>query len=102
MTIIHKGIHGWIAETSVPLNGNRQLRFHTMKRSNGAVSTAVQCVKQEPGGFSFVVFQDFNARVLSESGRATEKFVADQHQRALAMLDDIKAACERHYTKEPA
>lgn len=102
MTIIHKGIHGWTAETSVPLNGNRELRFHTMKRSSGAVITTAQCGESDGYFFRYVMFQDFNARVLSEPGRATEKFVADQHQRALALLDDIKAACAAHYAKEPA
>ena len=101
-TRISKGFHGWTADTHVPLEDGYALHFCTMKRSNGAIVTTAQRVKTERGGFSFVMFQDFNMRVLSESGRATEKFIADQHQRALAKLEEIKAACEAHYSKEAA
>ena len=106
-TFIRKGFHGWTADTHVPLEDGYALHFCTMKRSNGAIVTTAQRVKTERSssgftGFSFVMFQDFNMRVLSESGRATEKFIADQHRRALAKLAEIKAACEAHYSKEAA
>lgn len=101
-THISKGHYGWTARTQVPLDDGYAIDFCTMKRSNGAIVTTAQRVKTERGGFSFVMFQDFNMRVLSESGRATEKFIADQHQRGLAKLEEIKAACEDHYSKEAA
>ena len=96
-THISKGHYGWTARTQVPLDEEHALDISTMKRSNGAIVTIATRVKLADGGFSFVMFQDFNMRVLSESGRATEKFVTDQHQRALALLEEIKSACERHY-----
>lgn len=97
-TKINKGFHGWVAETSVQLDDGHALQFTTMKRSSGGVSTTVTRVKPTEYGYSFVAFQDFNMRVLSEPLRATEKAVADQHQRALALLDEIKAACDEHYS----
>ena len=101
-TRISKGFHGWTADTSVPLDDTRQLRFTTMKRSNGAISTTCQCGESDGSFFKYVMFQDFNMRVLSEPGRATEKFIADQHQRALALVDEIKRVCKAHYSKETA
>ncbi len=103
-TKISKGIHGWTAETRVPLDEGYALHILTMKRHNGAVVTTAQRVKLECYGFSYVAFQDFNMRVPTDLkvGRATEKAIADQHQRALAKLGEIKAACDAHYAKEVA
>lgn len=101
-TRISKGHYGWTARTQVPLDDGHAIDFCTMKRSNGAIVTTAQRVKLERNSFSYVMFQDFNMRVLSEPGRATEKFIADQHQRALALVDEIKRVCAAHYTKETA
>lgn len=97
ITHIRKGIYGWTADTQIPLDNGRELRFTTMKRSNGMVTTTVQCGKIEDKFFTYVMFQDFNARLISDVARATEKAVTQQHQNALAMLDDVKQACSKFY-----
>lgn len=97
-THIAKSHFGWRAETTVKLDGSRILNFVTLKRSNGALITTASCGKSDGNFFSFVMFQDFNERVIAETpARVTEKVVADQHHRALQQLDTIKARCAAHH-----
>lgn len=97
-THIAKSHYGWRAETTVELGGNRILNFVTMKRSNGALVTTANCGRSDGNFFSFVIFQDFSERVITETpARVTEKVVTDQHLRALRQLDAIKARCAAYY-----
>lgn len=98
MTQIYKSHYGWRAQTTIDLGAGRVLDFVTLKRSNGALATTAQCGTSDGNFFSFVVFQDFSERVITETpARVTEKVVADQHRRALLQLDAIKARCADHY-----
>lgn len=98
MTQIYKSHYGWRAQTTIDLGAGRVLDFVTLKRSNGALVTTATCGKSDGNFFSFVMFQDFNERVITETpARVTEKVVADQHRRALLQLDAIKARCAAHY-----
>ena len=100
MTIIQKSHYGWRAQTTIDLGAGRVLDFVTLKRSNGALVTTAPCGRSDGNFFSFVVFQDFSERVITETpARVTEKVVADQHQRALAQLDAVIARCTAHYAQ---
>lgn len=101
MTHIHKSHYGWRAQTHIDLGAGRILDVVTLKRSNGALITTAQCGKTDGNFFSFVMFQDFSERVITETpARVTEKVVTDQHRRALLQLDAIKARCAAHYAKQ--
>lgn len=98
MTSIYKSHYGWRAQTTIDLGAGRVLDFVTLKRSNGALVTTAQCGRSDGNFFSFVVFQDFSERVITEApARVTEKVVADQHRRALLQLDSIKERCANYY-----
>jgi hypothetical protein len=100
-THVRKGAYGWRACTSIPFPfGDRQLELTTMKRSNGTLATTACCGKQEGLCFTYIVFEDFNMRVLSENVRCTEAAVRAQHQKALEKLPEIEARCARHYGVE--
>lgn len=98
MTHIYKSHYGWRAQTTIDLGAGRVLDVVTLKRSNGALVTTAQCGKSDGNFFSFVMFQDFSERVITETpARVTEKVVADQHRRALLQLGAIKERCTAHY-----
>lgn len=98
MTQIYKSHYGWQAQTTIDLDAGRVLDFVTLKHSNGALVTTATCGKSDGSFFSFVMFQDFSERVITETpARVTEKVVADQHRRALLQLDATKARCAAHY-----
>jgi hypothetical protein len=98
-TYIRKGHYGWQATTNVDLDDKRVLSFTTMKRSNGQLTTTVQCMSRQEGSkfLSYVMFQDWNCRVISEVVRCTEKSVTNQHQYALSLLEELKSQCLAHY-----
>lgn len=97
-TRIAKSHYGWRAQTHIDLGAGRVLDVVTLKRSNGALVTTAQCGKTDGNFFSFVMFQDFSERVITETpARVTEKVVTDQHLRALRQLDAIKARCAAYY-----
>ena len=101
MTQIYKSHYGWRAQTTIDLGAGRVLDVVTLKRSNGALVTTAHCGRSDGNFFSFVMFQDFSERVITETpARVTEKVVADQHRRALLQLDAIKERCANHYAQQ--
>jgi hypothetical protein len=105
-TQVYKSHYGWKAVTQIELDDVRVLDFTTMKRSNGMVATNATCMSKQEGSrfLSYIMFQDFSEQVQTDlkSSRATEKTVADQHQRALAKLEEVKARCAAFYDKSEA
>ncbi len=87
------GFHGKKVETMKHIGpGNRHAQVYTMKRSNGMIATTANLVNVEAGlsaGFYSVCWAmgDPSETLESEAGRATEKALLGQHQRALAKLD---------------
>ena len=97
-TEVYKSVYGWKAETYIDLGNNRELHFTTMKRSSGVMVTTANVVRVSDGICSFVVFQDYSEAVVSEKlGRATEKAVREQHQKALLRLEEVMAKMRAHY-----
>ena len=103
-TQVYKSHYGWQAQTRVWLDDVRVLEFMTMKRFNGQLATTATCMSKQDGSrfLCHVMCQDFNERLVAENVRVTEKAVADQHQRALAKLDEVKARCAAFYDKSEA
>lgn len=105
---ITKGIRGWSAEARIPvdglpLDGHRFLKVTTHKTDRGElVTSATLCKKEDGGGFSFVVFQDYSKTVIRSKSRCTEKNVEVQQQTALNDLQHILADVRIHYAKAEA
>lgn len=102
-TRIRKGVHGWTAETEVPIGDNRVLSILTMKRWGGALSTAATVHHIETlRGMSMKSFAwtDYHQTHLTEQVRCTEKAVAKQHADVLSHISTIKQRVAEHYGEE--
>ena len=89
-TKVFKSImNGWTAETYFNIEG-KDVEITTLKRYNGQIATFYQYGKRHDNGFSFMMFQDERATLVTEPGRATEKTVADQHTRAIHIFKQLK------------
>ena len=77
---VYKAYCGWTAESYVQLEGDRWIKFLTMKRSNGTLGTIAQAITRSGYLESFVLFRDFNKLVASTTPkRITQKLVEAQH-----------------------
>lgn len=104
-TNLYKGRSGWYAETDYVLNpdtprGAQVLRIYTGKSSNGVLYTSASVHFVRDGMVTFVVFGDFRKTIQTERERCTEKTVRAQHQRALDVVDAIKAEALAFYAKK--
>lgn len=103
-TRIRKGVHGWTAETEVPIGDNRVLSILTMKRSDGSLTTTATVHRLETlRGMpmkSFAFGKDFHKAMLTEQVRCTEKAVAKQHADVLSHISTIKQRVAEHYGEE--
>lgn len=100
-TYIRKNHYGnWVAETEIPLEGKQALCFHTSKdtRKNVTTRVSVHTISDDGRSRTHAMFSDYSKSVLSEAcKRVTSAVVEEQHKRALARLEDIKAAVAQHY-----
>lgn len=102
-TRIQKNLRGeWSGETTIPYKGDLKLRVVTTKRSNGNLETFVSAIKEDGGFWTHRMYADFSARVVSEKCRVTERRVTEQHQRALAQVDDMFYSADLHYANQAA
>lgn len=111
-TIYDKGPrNGWQATTYFPMGeakdhfdrpAERRLRINTSKSSRGGISTFASCVLEREGIISFAIGGDYSKTVASESVRCTEKAVREQHQRALALAEQILADARTFYQVKDA
>jgi hypothetical protein len=77
---ISKGCNGWTATSDIPIEGDLIVRLTTMKSSNGQLVTYAQGCYVKGNMVSFVMFQDFNRRLIaSDVKRVTAKTVEAQH-----------------------
>lgn len=92
--------------TDFPINAlgePRVLRLETNRAMRGGVSTSATVIKPHADGlgYSFVMFQDFSAAVLTlPEARGTQKAIDDLHAQACAKIDDVRAAALAHYAKQ--
>lgn len=99
-TTVLKSHHGWEADTHVELEDSHILRIHTMKHYGGElVTTATRMVRTTGDflGLSYIPTEDFNAVVIRERVRVTERAVRSQHAWALEQVNDLKARVKDHY-----
>ena len=74
------GAHGWLAQSRLQLDDNRALSVSTMKRHDGAVTTAATAGVLNGDFFSYIMFDDFYLTVRSQRyPRATKNVILDQH-----------------------
>jgi hypothetical protein len=102
-TKISRDLRGaWQGQSFVPLENNRAVRLSTLKTHSGAIVSSATVVTMETMGFVYQPFSDYHKRLIVSNVRATEKAVMDQHEKALAMLDEIKAEIAAFYAKKDA
>lgn len=88
--------YGWVAESSIDIEGGRAIRFFTMKRSSGNLVTTVTVGTADENSFSFVMFQDFNKIIIqTRPSRVTAKVVEQQHNQI--DVDAVKAQVKEFY-----
>lgn len=94
----HNARDGHRLETEIDLGGAQVLHINTYKASGGSLVTGA-AVHRSAGGSSWhTLHEDFSSRLLStRPKRVTEAVVTDQHNQALAKIDEIKLAVEMHY-----
>jgi len=97
--IMNKGYYGWTANSEVELDGNRRIRFTTMKRHSGKLTTTAQSLNDNGNGaLTFVVFRDYHKNVLTtDPKRVTEKVVLEQHNKALELENAIVEEAKLFY-----
>ena len=96
-------LNGWNGKTIVPLpdaRPDRVLELWTYGHRGNLVTHAsgLECMK---AGFSLV--REFSQRIFqTRHKRVTEQLVREQHEQALAMLDDIVRAATAFYSPQAA
>lgn len=96
-TRIHKGTDGFRATTDITVDGTPfTLRISTRK-INKQLATTASCHVRNGAMETHRVYQDFYARLLTDTVRVTEKAVTTQHNEALAQLDRILEMAKGHY-----
>lgn len=106
-TRMSRGIHGWQAETKIPLDGDtikvggRFVKVYTSKTDSGLVTTVSCCVKTEVG-YQFALYQDYLKRVMKSNSRCTEKSVEVQHTTVMNDIDYHLNEVRKHYKREEA
>ena len=96
-----------VAETVLPVFGERILRITTSKRSSGMlVTTATSMVRTYENGFvvdQWIPFEDFNKTLASvRIARVTEKAIKTAHESALVNADSALAAAVAFYQQQKA
>ena len=100
-----KDIRGnWHLSEDIPLQGagNRVLRLSTHKTSSGQLVTSATVGTVDRGMFSYMMYTDFNKRVMAtRPARITGKVVDAQHASAKeCYLDALLLEIAAHYPGE--
>jgi len=90
----------WSAETIVKFENNREMRISTHKTSSGQIVSSANVGINENGGWLWAPFSDFGKRLLVTKGKATEKYVTNQHNEAIKDLDTLIAQARAFYKSE--
>lgn len=94
----HNARDGHRLETEIDLGGAQVLRISTYKAMGGSLDTRGTVHHAEAGCMRHTLHEDFSSRLLStRPKRVTEAIVRDQHDQALAKIDEVKLAVELHY-----
>jgi hypothetical protein len=102
--IVRKGRDGWEAKSRFDFDGDYKLTIETSKSGGRMVSLASVSLHRDgcmSHSFAFGAGGDYSERLIVRDTRATEKSVAAQHNEALAMLENVRAAAKAHYAKHP-
>lgn len=90
--------YGWTAESTIELDvaKNRYLRFVTMKRSSGDITTTVSAVVIKDDIVTMTLFGDYTKQLGRTKARATERVIGDFHldnveQHLVSVLEEAKA-----------
>lgn len=103
--MIEKRKDGWRAEDVFDFQGSHRMAIKTYKINGKLVSHAA--VNEYGAGFCTHRYGmggggDFGKYIIvTPGGRATEKAVAEQHARAIAMLPQLMDEARAHYEKFP-
>lgn len=94
----HNARDGHRLETEIDLGAAQVLCIHTCKSLGGSLDTTAT-IHHVAGGFKrHTLHQDYKSRLLiTRPKRVTKKAVSDQHDDALAKLEEVKLAVELHY-----
>lgn len=87
----------WRASTTVKLADGWQLDITTRKVESGELVSSASVAKVERGFATHRMFADYSRNISRVAARCTEKAVSEQHAKALARIDDIKADMLAHY-----
>lgn len=79
---------------------NKELKIRTYKDNYGWLCTVASVVTTNGEWESHVMFVDYNLTIERTKVRCTAKAIQAQHDRVLAMLEDIKAQALAHYNSE--
>ncbi len=94
---ISKGRDGWEAVAEVELDSERWLRVGTHKTQGGIV-TNIQAIRLDDHDcYSFVLFQDYNARVMNKGARCTEKTISSLHNAVMDTIEGYRALALEFY-----
>ena len=91
-----KNKDGYQAITMIPFDDSRSMRIVTRKYI-GELATTASVVTNTDIGFTFMMYQDWNALVESDKTRVTSKAVKEQHERAMSKIDKYLSAAFQFY-----
>jgi hypothetical protein len=101
MAHIRKDAHyGWTVTTYFDFRDAMKIKVLTMKRSSGNLVTTVSAMHQDGAFESHMVYRDFSKTMASDRVRVTEKAAMEQHNRVVAMRDDIIRQVTEHYAEK--
>ena len=88
----------WCEETIIDLDNRRRLTICTMKRYSKQLVTSAMVTTSEGGFYTHAMYSDYAYTVeRSQPARCTKGAVADQHARAMSIIDAIKCWANNHY-----
>ena len=98
----HKGIFDniWRAESRVKLENNREMKITTHKSNSGSVVTSANVGINENNNWVWAPFSDFTKKLaVTKTARATERYIADQHAKAIENIETLAQEAEAFYKK---
>lgn len=87
---VYNGLHGWNAESNTTDSGTGW-QITTSKGSSGMINSSARKGEFFNHCFSFDMFGGKSLTLINEKGRATEKSITEQHERALILFAEQTA-----------
>lgn len=101
MAHIRKDAHnGWTVTTYIDFHDDMKIKVLTMKRHSGNLTTTVSATRCDGEFETHMMFKDFSKTMASDRVRVTEKAAMEQHNRVVAMRDDIIRQVTQHYAEK--